>query len=91
MQHHMSVLRADVRAKQCDAKGSATHLSRMLDSAGDLREAFPDMDGPFYTAGTRLVTTLDGAVAAVPATCEALAGALTHIGQACQACHQQYR
>ncbi len=51
MQHHMGVLRANVRANQCDAKGSLAHLSRMRENAGDVREAFPGMDAPFYGGG----------------------------------------
>jgi cytochrome c556 len=91
MQHHMGALRANVRAKQCDAKVSAGRVARMRDTAGDIREAFPDMDAPFYAAGDTLVTALDGATAAPPATCEALSTALSRIGEACQACHRQYR
>jgi len=91
MQHHMGVLRANVRAKQCDAKGSLAHLSRMRESAGDIREAFPGMDAPFYGGGDKLLTALDGALAHAPDSCEALAGVLAPIGEACQACHQQYR
>ncbi|HXP00870.1 MAG TPA: cytochrome C [Luteibacter sp.] len=91
MQHHMGALRANVRAKQCDAKVSAGRLARMRDTAGDIREAFPDMDAPFYAAGDTLVRALDGATAAPPASCEALSTALSRIGEACQACHRQYR
>ncbi|HEY4293082.1 cytochrome C [Luteibacter sp.] len=91
MQHHMGALRAEVRAKQCDAKASAGHLARMLQTAGDLREAFPDMDAPFYEAAGRLGKALDGAAAAAPATCEALVRAVAPVGEACQACHRQYR
>lgn len=91
MQHHMGALRANVRAKQCDAKGSASHLGRMRETAGDLADAFPGMDAPFYQAGDALTRALDGAVTAAPASCEALATALKPVGDACQACHQQYR
>ena len=91
MQHHMGILAANVRAKQCDAKASADHLSRMRQTAGDLREAFPDMDAPFYEAAARLDTALAGAAAAAPATCEALARAVAPVGEACQACHRLYR
>jgi cytochrome c556 len=91
MQHHMGVLRENVRAKQCDAKASADHLSRMRQAAGDLRDAFPDMDAPFYEVAGRLGKVIDGATAAVPATCEALTRAIAPIGEACQACHRQYR
>jgi hypothetical protein len=91
MQHHMGVLRSNVRARQCDAKVSAGHLSRMREAAGDLHEAFPDMDAPFYEAAGHLGTALDGAAAAAPATCAALARAVAPVGEACQACHRQYR
>jgi hypothetical protein len=91
MQHHLGALRANVRAKQCDAKGSVGHLSRMGAMAGDIREAFPGMDTPFYEAAERLRSTLDGAATAAPATCEALTHALATVGEACQSCHRQYR
>ncbi|NID15246.1 cytochrome c [Luteibacter yeojuensis] len=91
MQHHMGVLRSNVRARQCDAKATANRFSRMRQAAGDLREAFPDMDASFYEAAGRLDQALDGAAATAPATCEALARAVAPVGEACQACHRQYR
>lgn len=91
MQHHMGALRANVRAKQCDAKVSAERLARLRVTAGDIREAFPDMDAAFFKAGATLDTALDSAVAAAPASCDALAAALKPVGDACQSCHQQYR
>jgi cytochrome c556 len=91
MQHHMGALRANVRANQCDAKGSALHLNRMRETASDLHEAFPDMDAPFVKAADSLARTLDGAIAAAPAFCPALVAALKPVGDACQSCHQQYR
>jgi hypothetical protein len=91
MQHHMGVLRGNVRANQCEAKGSLAHLSRMRDAAGDIREAFPGMDASFYAGEHKLVTTLDGALAGTLGNCPALAAALAPIGEACQACHRQYR
>ncbi|MDQ0008894.1 hypothetical protein J2T07_001053 [Luteibacter jiangsuensis] len=91
MQHHMGVLRANVRAKQCDAKGSLAHLSRMRENAGDVREAFPGMDAPFYGGGDKLVAAIDDAISHAPGSCAALAGVLAPIGEACQACHQQYQ
>ncbi len=91
MQHHMGVLRGNVRAKQCDAKGSADHLSRMRETAGDIRQAFPDMEPAFFQADDGLLKALDGAIAAAPGTCEALVAALKPVGDACQSCHQQFR
>jgi hypothetical protein len=91
MQHHMGALRANVRAKQCGAKGNGAHLARMRETAGDIRQAFPDMEPAFIQADDGLLKSLDGALAAAPATCEALVAALKPVGDACQSCHQQYR
>jgi cytochrome c556 len=91
MQHHMGALRANVRANQCDAKVSGARIDRMRQEAGDIGEAFPGMDTGFSRAASTLATALDGAVAARPATCEALAAALKPVGEACSACHQHYR
>lgn len=91
MQHHMGALRANVRANQCDAKSSTGRFARMRQEAGDIGEAFPGMDAGFATSAQRLATALDGAVAAQPGTCAALATALKPVGEACSACHQQYR
>lgn len=91
MQYHLGALRANVRAKQCDAKGALARLSRMRTMAGDIREAFPGMDQPFYAAADRLGRTLDVAATSAPATCEALTQALAPVDEACQSCHRQYR
>lgn len=91
MQHRMGVLRANVRAKRCDAKVSATQLAALRVSADDIRDAFPDMDAPFFAAGDTLGKAVDAARAAAPADCDALATVLKPIGDACQACHRQYR
>jgi cytochrome c556 len=91
MQHHMGVLRANVRAGQCDAKASADRFARMRSAAGDVREAFPDMDAAFYTGAQQLETALGRAAAAAPATCAALSAALAPVGETCQSCHRQYR
>ncbi|QWT20942.1 cytochrome c [Bacillus sp. NP157] len=91
MQHHMGALRGNVRAKQCDGKASALHLARMRQDAGDIGEAFPGTDAGFGEAAGKLTQALDGAIAAAPATCEALATALKPVGDACSSCHQQYR
>jgi len=91
MQHHMDALRGNVRAKQCDAKGSADHLARMRETAGDIHQAFPDMEPAFLQADDGLLKALDGALAAAPGTCEALVAALKPVGDACQSCHQQFR
>lgn len=91
MQHRMGTLRANVRAGRCDAKVSATQLDALRLSAADIRDAFPDMDAPFFAAGDALAHAVDAARAAAPAGCDALAAVLRPIGDACQSCHQRYR
>lgn len=92
MEHHIDALRADMRANTCEAKTVAMHLDRLRETTGDVREAFgTGMDAGFGQAADRLATSLDGAVAAAPASCVALSTALRPVGEACQSCHRQYR
>ncbi|KAF1009383.1 MAG: hypothetical protein GAK28_00020 [Luteibacter sp.] len=91
MQHHMGALREDVRANRCEAKGTAAHLGRMRQDAGDIGAAFPDMDKGFHDATDRLTASLDRALTAAPGDCAALGAALAPIGESCQSCHRQYR
>lgn len=91
MQHHMGVLREDVRANRCEAKGAAGHLRRLGEEADDIGTAFADMDEGFRQATDRLTTSLRSAIAAPVGDCAALAAVLAPVGEACQSCHRQYR
>lgn len=91
MEHHAGALALAVKAKQCDAAQTQMHLTRLLETSADLKEAFPGVDQPFLDEEAKLREQIQSAVQAAPADCPSLAAALKPIGETCQSCHQQYR
>ena len=91
MAHHAGALSAAVKAQQCDAAQAQHHLTRLLETQGDMTEAFPGVDQPFKDEIAKLHEKTQAALQAAPATCAALATAIKPIGETCQSCHQQYR
>jgi hypothetical protein len=93
MQHHYGALRERVRAGSC-ANVDPLPARRVLGLLGDEIEASAYPHGaappPFreFTGRLREAVT---ALPEAPASCAALAPLVTRIGQACEACHQQYR
>ena len=91
MAHHAGALNAAVKARQCDAAQSRQHLTRLLETTADIKEAFPGVDQPFLDEAAKLREKTQAALQAAPADCTALAAAIKPIGETCQSCHQQYR
>ena len=91
MAHHAGALNQAVKTKQCDAAQSQQHLTRLLETSADIKEAFPGVDQPFLDEAAKLREKTQAALLAAPADCAALAVAIKPIGEVCQSCHQQYR
>ncbi|RDI99832.1 cytochrome C [Dyella solisilvae] len=91
MDHHAGALRQAVKSRQCDAAQTQLHLTRLLQTQADLKEAFPGVDQPFLDEAAKLKDKTQAALQAAPADCAALATALKPIAETCQSCHQQYR
>jgi cytochrome c556 len=91
MDHHAGALRQAVKTKQCDAAQAQLHLTRLLETSADIKEAFPGVDQPFLDEATKLHEHIQAAVQAAPADCTALAAAIKPIGETCKSCHDQYR
>jgi cytochrome c556 len=91
MGHHAAALHLALRARQCDAAPSATHLARMQAMTEEILPAFPDMDAPFRDGVDKLRQAIGAAMTAAPRDCPALQQALKPIDDACDACHRQYR
>jgi cytochrome c556 len=91
MAHHAGALSAAVRSQRCDAAQSQQHLTRLLETSADIKEAFPGMDAPFLDEANKLHEQAQAALTAAPADCKALAAVVKPIGEVCQSCHQQYR
>jgi len=91
MAHHAGALNLSIKAGQCDAASSQQHLTRLLETTADIKQAFPGVDQPFLDEITKLHETTQAAVQLAPATCAALATATKPINETCQSCHLHYR
>ncbi len=91
MAYHLGQLQHAVKAQQCDAAATSAHLGRLQSTAMDIPGAFKGVEQPFLDSASKLQDTLTKASSAAPATCAALAAAIKPVGEACDACHKQYR
>jgi len=92
MQHHYADLRSDLRAGRCSdalAEGQALKLLAGEVEAAVYGSATPD--GPFRKFNQRLQDAVTGVLSASTSDCTALAPLVERVGNACEACHQQYR
>lgn len=92
-QWHMAQLKADMEQNRCNATDVLPHLQALRLSANDLEAAFPDLrdDERFKNAASQMRAAADRAIANPPLTCPGVGAALQSIGQACKACHQDFR
>lgn len=90
---HLGKLRDAVEQNRCAATDSLPHLQALRVMANDIEPAFPGLrdDQRFVDASSQLRGALDTALAAPPGNCTALGEAAGAIGQACKACHQDFR
>ncbi|MGI8561527.1 MAG: hypothetical protein ACR2J7_08885 [Luteimonas sp.] len=93
MQAHVAQLGASTAANRCAATDTLPHLQALRTIANDIEPAFVDLrdDARFASHASKLRATLDGALAAPPMSCAGVGAAAKQIGEACKACHQDYR
>ena len=86
-------LRANAEANRCNPTDTLPFLQSLRSLGNDLEPAFPDLreDQRFATHASHFRATLDAALASPPLGCESLAQANKQIGEACKACHQDFR
>jgi len=92
-QWHLDRLKGDVDQNQCAATDTIPHLKAIRTMADDLERAFPGNrdDQRFVAAASKLRRTLDAALASPPLNCEGVGKTVGDIGEACKACHQDFR
>ena len=92
-QWHMGQLKGDMEQNRCNATDVLPHLQALRVSANDLEAAFPDLrdDARFKTAASAMRAAADKAIANPPLTCEGVGAAMKSVGEACKACHQDFR
>jgi hypothetical protein len=93
MQAHTAQLAATTRANRCAATDTLPHLRALRELGNDLEPAFADLrdDERFAGHAGTLRQRLDGALSSPPLDCAGATRVLEQIGEACKACHQEFR
>lgn len=92
-QWHFGQLKANVEQNRCAATDTLPHLQALRTMANDIEPAFPDLrdDERFTKASSQLRAALDDTLASPPLNCAGVGTAMGRIGEACKACHQDFR
>jgi hypothetical protein len=90
---HMGQLEADIDQNRCNATDTLPHLRALRTTGDDLEAAFPDLadDQRFKDHAAKYRGTLDAALASPPLDCAGVGSTLKQVGEACKACHQDFR
>jgi hypothetical protein len=93
MDAHADVLKANMEQNRCTATDTLPQLQALRMMANDIEPAFGDLreDARFAKHASDFRAALDDALAAPPLNCAGVGTALAHIGEACKACHQDFR
>lgn len=94
MDAQMQQLSASTKANRCAATDTLPRLQSLRSLANDIEPAFgQDMseDQRFTDHASKLRQTLDAALAAPPLNCDGVQATMKRIGEACKACHQEFR
>ena len=90
---HTGQLKAGVDSNRCAASDALPHLQALRTMANNLEPGFPGLadDQRFADHATRMRATLDAAIASPPQDCAQARATLGEVGEACKACHQDFR
>lgn len=93
MQAHAAQLGAATKANRCGATDVLPHLQTLRYLANDLEPALPGLsdDARFTEHASHFRATLDSALATPPLNCAGVEATLKQVGEACKACHQDFR
>lgn len=92
-QWHAAQLKGSVDQNRCAATDTLPHLQALRVLGNDLEPAFPDLadDQRFKDHASKYRAALDGALASPPLNCAGVGTVLGKVGEACKACHQDFR
>lgn len=92
-QWHFGQLRTSLEQNRCAATDTLPHLRTLRVMADDLEPAFPDLrdDQRYVQHASRMRQVLDASLASPPMNCEGVGTTVKSIGEACKACHQDFR
>ncbi|TWT23108.1 hypothetical protein FQY83_00175 [Luteimonas marina] len=86
-------LQDNAGANRCSPTDTLPHLQSLRSLGNDFERAFPELrdDRNFVAHSAKFRGTLDAALAAPPLGCEGVEQAVSQVGEACKACHQDFR
>ncbi|HEY0502370.1 MAG TPA: hypothetical protein VGD42_02650 [Lysobacter sp.] len=92
-QWHLGQLKRKVEQNRCSATDVLPNLKALRVMGDDLEAAFPDLadDKRFAEHASRIRARLDAALASPPISCAGVGTTTKEIGEACKACHQDFR
>lgn len=92
-QWHLGQLKTNMEGNRCAATDTLPHLQAIRTMANDLEVAFPDLadDQRFKDHSSNLRGALDTALTSPPLNCAGVGATLGKVGEACKACHQDFR
>lgn len=92
-QWHLGQLKGKAEQNRCAATDTLPHLKSLRMLADDLDPAFPDLkdDARFAQHSAKMRAALDSALASPPVSCAGVTEVSNQIGEACKACHQDFR
>ena len=90
---HMQQLKAAVDGNRCAATDLLPHLQVLRALGNDLEPAFAGLadDQRFKDHASKYRGALDAALAGPPLNCAGAGTTLQNVGEACKACHQDFR
>ena len=93
MAWHMGQLKKDTEQNRCAATDTLPHVQALRTMANDIEPAFGDLrdDQRFTAHASDLRASLDAALANPPLNCPGVGTAMGKIGDACEACHKEFR
>ncbi|MEI2430354.1 hypothetical protein RDV84_17180 [Lysobacter yananisis] len=92
-QWHLNQLKDRVTQNRCAATDTLPHISALRMMADDLDPAFPGLkdDQRFSQHSAKMRAALDNARTNPPVSCAGVTTVAEQIGEACKACHQDFR
>lgn len=93
MQAHVAALRDNVTANRCAATDTIPHLTTLRHLSNDLEPAFDGLrgDAAFVQHASGMRAAVDSTLSSPPLNCAGVQTAVARIGDACKACHDDYR
>ena len=80
-----------VKANRCTANDLLPKFQTLRAVANDIEPAFGEEDDKFITHAGTLRAEADKALMTPPGNCQAAAATLDRIGEACSACHRDFK